>query len=390
MRMKLRWWNHLGTIVRKDLKVLRGDSPIFVILLILFPLALSFFYSLMYQNIMDQNIELKGLTLYISIDQEKPSSHLSMEAWAQMVGYGSFPFLEVVPLSAPEGLEDLLKEENRVGLVVSGEQLRWVNHGNDTLEKEMVLRYLSEAVREANLSIMLQSQIASLSGPEHTELYNAYIKHSQEIDQTSFVQELPQMEIRALSSREYFMISVFVSFSLFFSTGIVLQREKKLVRRAFATGLSKRILFSGNALTTFSLGFLMMSAYFLLTFYGILQLKVPLFPLLLVVAMQATMITGFHSMLMGLCKTDKSSTLISVFVLMIFLLLGGGNFPADTFPAGETLANVIPNYNVSKLYEALILEIPLMNLLGRFGLVLSVSAVMGMIGWFAFMKKEED
>ena len=390
MKMNLRWWNHLGTIVRKDLKVLRGDFPLLGVLLILFPLALSFFYSLMYQNIMDQKVELKDLTVYVVADQEKPSSYLSVEEWAQMAGADFFPFLEVIPLASAEGLEDLLKEENRVGLVVSGTQLRWVNHGNETIEKEMVLRFLSEAARETNLSMMLQSQILSLSGPEQTDQYHAFIERSQEIDKASFVQELPQMEIRALSSREYFIISVFVSFSLFFSTGIVLQREKKLVRRAYAAGLSKTILFSGNALTTFFLGFLMMSIYFFLTFYGILQLNVPLIPLLLVVAIQAIMITGFHSMLMGLCRTDKSSTLISIFVLMIFLLLGGGNFPADTFPAGEILANGIPNYNVIKLYEALILEIPLMNLLGRFGFVLAVSAVMGLIGWFAFIKKEEE
>ncbi len=53
----------------------------------------------------------------------------------------------------------------------------------------------------------------------------------------------------------------------------------------------------------------------------------------------------------------------------------------------EKIANFLPNYQLFKLYEGLVLGHPYQEASRAF-ILLAVSTVMAFIGWFAFTKKE--
>src|SRR6056297_3099920 len=64
LKVKNKSLGHFMTIVKKDLKVFSKDLPVYCLLTLVFPLCLGFFYGLMYQNIMEQEVKLSPLTVY--------------------------------------------------------------------------------------------------------------------------------------------------------------------------------------------------------------------------------------------------------------------------------------------------------------------------------------
>jgi len=392
--MKNRRLNQFIAIIRKDIKVFMDDFLPFLLLLVIFPICLGFFYGIMYQNIIEQTIEFKELKLYVMNE----ASESEMAGFLKPLESDAFPFLELQSVETEKEMADRLQEENTAGLVVtalsdpeskSRYMISYRNRGGETIEKQMVQRFLSQAVADTNLSITIQRELSNIGQGEEDENIEALQRKISRIQAGEYVEQRPVEETKALSSMQIYMISVFISFSLFFSTGIVLQREKKLVMRAYASGANRFTLFFGNAVSTFLIGFVMCCFYYTIVFGFILNLKVPVVPLLSVMALQGIMIAGFQTMLMGLCRTDKSSILISIFVLMIFLFAGGGAYPTDTVAGADTISNMIPNYNLFKLYEALILKNPLNDMMWRGLFVALISFAMAGIGLVVFLKKEE-
>jgi ABC-type multidrug transport system permease subunit len=133
----------------------------------------------------------------------------------------------------------------------------------------------------------------------------------------------------------------------------------------------------------------MCALYFLIIFGLVLRLNIAIFPLIAVILLQAFMITGIQSLISGFCRTEKTSNMVSIFVLMGFMFLGGGAMPIDSYGDVSALTNFAPNYHVLKLYETIVLDTPMSSMMWRVGIVLAISFVLALVGMLVFVKKEE-
>ena len=97
-------------------------------------------------------------------------------------------------------------------------------------------------------------------------------------------------------------------------------------------------------------------------------------------------VSAFQSLLGGVCKNRKVELVISLLALFTMLYLGGAFFPVEVM-ALERIAEFMPNFQLFKLYEGLVLGHPGLDAT-RLGILFAQSAVMALVGWFVFKKSE--
>lgn len=390
--MKNKRLNHLKTTVKKDILVFKSEFFQYFMLFVLFPICLGFFYGVMYQNILEQKIVFNNLTIYRVSD----GSEEMLSGIFDALESDGFSFVKIEDVGTEEEMVQKLKSDNSIGLTVYFDHstdgsinLKWLDRGSDSLEKGVVQQFITQAVREANMSINVQNQLSSLSASQLEARYPGFSEKMAALNSGYFVEKVETEPIKALSSTELFLISIFISFSVFFTTGMVKQREKKQVQRAFASGVNRTMLYLSNSVSIFIISTFMSALYFLIVFGFVLRIQVAILPLIGVILLQGLMITGVQSLISGFCKTERTSIMVSMFVLFGFMFLGGGAVPIDSYGDASSLTNFAPNYHVFKLYEAIVLDNPMNTMLWRAGVVVLIAVGMIALGMLVFVKKEE-
>mgnify|MGYP003809613701 CR=1 FL=1 len=373
------------TIVKKDLKVFSSDLLVFFLLTLVFPLCLGFFYGLMYQNILDQEVNMSPLTIY----HYSAASDPAFQAISHTFDTEAFSFVQAIEVESHEEFQQLTAKEGVVGIIFNDSTITWVNKGNQSLEKRTVQNYLQNTVREINLTNQKQNlaneRFENFNPSQGSSVYQDIMR----IQQTSFIQKTPAPVIHSLSSMAFFILSTFVAFSLFITTNSLQEREKRLFLRTFATGVSRITLYMANAFSNFMISFLLCLVYFLVVFFILLNNPVSLVQLLLMVSLHAFFISSFRAMITGCCRTDKGGTTLSIFFLMFMLFAGGASFPIESFGEVSVLTNLAPNYNLFKLYENLALNQAYTGLQWRIAVVMIPSMIMLLAGLAVFLKREE-
>ena len=390
--MKNKWMNHLKTTVKKDILVFKSEFFQYFMLFVIFPICLGVFYGVMYQNILEQKIVFNELTIYRVSDGSAKMLNKLFDAFDSE----GFSFVKIEDVESEEAMEQNLKVNGGIGMTVYFDRtsqdsidIKWINRGSDSLEKGLVQQFLTQAVREANMNISIQNQLSGLSTEELNGKYPGFPEKLATLSSGNFVRKVESEEVKALSSMQLFLISIFISFSVFFSTGMVKQREKKLVQRAYASGVGRVMLYLSNTVSNFLISTFMCALYFLIVFGFVLRLQVALIPLIAVILLQGFLIAGIQSLIAGICRSEKTSIMVSMVILMVFMFLGGGAVPIDTYGDVSGLTNFAPNYHVFKLYEAIVLDIPMNTMLWRAGVVVLISVGLALLGMGIFVKKEE-
>ncbi len=383
--MKNKRFGAFLTIVKKDLKVFSSDLLVYCLLTLVFPLCLGLFYGLMYQNIMEQEVNLQPLTVYTYSTTDDPA----ISSLLQTFDSEAFSFVEQNKTESLENFELLTEEEESVGIILSDSKLTWVNKGQESLEKGTVRTFLENALKEINIAKEQQNQMDTISLASDQAEADDLTAEMMQISASNYVGKTQALEIKSLSSTAFFILSTFIAFSLFITTNSLQEREKKLFLRSFATGSSRMTLYLTNAFSNFLISFMMCLVYFLVVFFVLLKLPVSMGQLLWIVSLQALFISSFRAMITGFCRTDKGGTTLSIFVLMFMLFAGGASFPIESFGEPSLLTNLAPNYNLFKLYEAAALNQPHVNLQWRIMTVLILSLVMLFAGLTVFLKREE-
>ncbi len=383
--MKNRSLGHFITIVKKDLKVFSKDLLVYCLLTLVFPLCLGFFYGLMYQNIMEQEVKLSPLTLYYY----STTNDQTYKGLLQTFNSDAFAFVEAVEADSFDGFEELTANEGTAGIIFEDTKITWINKGKDSIEKSTLQTFLQNAIKEINIANEQQNLVKTLSEAVDETKDNTFYQNMMQVNQSAYIQKTPALEIKSLSPMAFFILSTFVAFSLFITTNSLQEREKKLFLRSFATGPSRFTLYFSNAFSNFIISYLMCLVYFFVVFFLLLKMPVALGQLLLIVSLHALFISGFRAMITGFCRTDKGGTTLSIFVLMFMLFAGGASFPIESFGDPSLLTNLAPNYNLFKLYESMALNQAYTNLQWQVMTVLVLSLVMLFVGWVVFLKREE-
>ncbi|MFP4461720.1 MAG: ABC transporter permease [Thermotogota bacterium] len=383
--MKNRSLGHFITIVKKDLKVFSKDLLVYCLLTLVFPLCLGFFYGLMYQNIMEQEVKLSPLTLYYY----STTNDQTYKGLLQTFNSDAFAFVEAVEADSFDGFEELTANEATAGIIFEDTKITWINKGKDSIEKSTLQTFLQNAIKEINIANEQQNLVKTLSEAVDETKDNTFYQNMMQVNQSAYIQKTPALEIKSLSPMAFFILSTFVAFSLFITTNSLQEREKKLFLRSFATGPSRFTLYFSNAFSNFIISYLMCLVYFFVVFFLLLKMPVALGQLLLIVSLHALFISGFRAMITGFCRTDKGGTTLSIFVLMFMLFAGGASFPIESFGDPSLLTNLAPNYNLFKLYESMALNQAYTNLQWQVMTVLVLSLVMLFVGWVVFLKREE-
>jgi len=376
---------HFITIVKKDLKVFSKDLLVYCLLSLVYPFCLGFFFGLLYQNIMEQEVKMSPLTLY-------HYSTTNDQAWMvllQTFNSEAFAFCEPVKAGSFESFEALTEEEGTAGIIFEDSKITWINKGKDSIEKSTIQTFLQNAIKEINIAKQQQNLVKTLSEQVDETKNNELYQEIMSINQTTYLQNTPALEIKALTPIAFFILSTFVAFSLFITTNSLQEREKKLFLRSFATGPSRLTLYFSNVFSNFIISYMMCLVYFFVVFFLLLKMPVAPGQLLLIVSLHSLFISSFRAMITGFCRTDKGGTTLSIFVLLFMLFAGGASFPIETFGEVPLLTNLAPNYNLFKLYETLALKQAYTNMHWRVVTVLILSIIMLFAGLMVFLKWEE-
>ncbi|HOZ11634.1 MAG TPA: ABC transporter permease [Thermotogota bacterium] len=372
-------WKVVGAILAKDLKV-AGSQGALIVLLLVFPLALGLFYGLMYQNVFDQNITWAPLTVFL-LDE---TGEADQGFIGKVLNVESLPFVQKRIVSSVRGFEESLAEQkDAVGIAirrVEGQTLiYWHPIGESSLEKSILLQAVEKGIEEYQwqfrASVFLGSEAESFQKVWETFAARPLFR------------EIAREDIRVLSTIEYFLISLFAAFGFMFSTEFLRDREQKLLARAFMAGIGKSTLYWSNFLSNFIIFFAGILVYFAIVFGLILRSSIAIVPFFGIAALQALVVSAFQSLAGGLFKTNKTGLAFILPALFVMLYLGGAFYSVNQEPTMEKIANFLPNYQLFKLYEGLVLGHPYQEASRAF-ILLAVSTVMAFIGWFAFTKKE--
>ncbi len=371
-------WKATGAIFSKDFKVIKSQG-FSTLLLFLFLLALGLLYGLMYQNVFDQNIHWTPLPVFI-FDETGSSEPGFAE---DLLSPDRFPFIELhKAFSSLDFEEGLANQKNAVGLLIKEEEgqtkIYWRSVGEKSIEKNILFQAIEKGVEEA----LWHTRTYAILGPRAADFMTEW----EILAARPLIREVPREDIRVLSSLEYYLISLFTGFCILFTTEFVRDREQRLIARSFTAGIRKSTLYWSNFLSNFVLVFAVALVYFTIVFGIFLRIPVLLGPFFGAVIVQAMVVSAFQSLLGGVCKNRKVELVISLLALFTMLYLGGAFFPVEVM-ALERIAEFMPNFQLFKLYEGLVLGHPGLDAT-RLGILFAQSAVMALVGWFVFKKSE--
>jgi len=366
-----------AAIIKKDFETVKRQLVLIFFLLILFPLVLGYMYGIMYQNVLEQKIDLKTLEVLLFED----GSTTFAESFNFFLKSDMLSFISIKEFKSKAQLQNTLKSKpEAVGIIISGNKAEFLDEGKDSIGKSILLRNLSEFVSKTDEEMVILGKLS--------ERYPLYRTYSDEISGISFVSELHLTGKRVLTTMEIFLLSVFIGFSFIASTDMLKEKENGLVLRALSTGISKMQLFSGNFISTFLLSFFMVIVYFLIALFLILRSSVSFQSFFPIIFIHAFFIASYQSLITGLFKTEKGGRALGIPLFIIFIYLGGSFYPVSESSPLWTVANFTPNFHLFKLYESVLLDTGLQGQAWRFAVLGISAAVLFLAGWASFMKKE--
>lgn len=360
----------------------KTSFPILMLGFVLAPLLIGFGYGILYEKMLDPNFELSPVT--VVLDDENPQSLITLSRLYLETGRQAHANLQLKHIEEAQLSDYLNSERGNIYIEQKGTELLIHEGQNTSLEKTLIVNGLK--------NLMDNMPLESIQNASETELKALLDTQLNLMDNTGIYMTNADLQ-PSLGSKARMLTSVMTSMSLFiafaFTTRYLLERESKMTARLLVANMSASQIFALELLSTFLLGFVLLSIQSLIQFGLLLSDPGQLPKILLLNVFQSAVLTGLFAAFIGLFDSEKKFKSIITPLLMVVMLLGGGFFPIEPSGVIGLLAQLTPTFNLYKIYEAAQLSLPLTKVAMPYLTLIGWTAAMLLIGKMTFKIKEQ-
>lgn len=372
----------IKTHLYKMILYFKTSFPILMLGFVLAPLLIGFGYGILYEKMLDPNFELSPVT--VILDDENPQPLVTLSRLYLETGRQAHARLQLKHIDEAELNDYLSAEKTSLYIEQKGSELLVHDGQNTSLEKTLIVNGLK------NLMANMPSE--SIQTATEVELKALLNNQLNLMDKTGiFMTNADQRP--TLSSMARMLTSVMTSMSLFiafaFTTRYLLERESKMTARLLVANMSANQIFALELLSTFLLGFILLSIQSLIQFGLLLSEPAQLPKILLLNGFQSAVLTGLFSTFIGLFDSEKKFKSTITPLLMAVMLLGGGFFPIEPSGIVGLLAQLTPTFNLYKIYEAAQLNLPVTEVAMPYLTLICWTVALLLVGKMTFKIKEQ-
>ncbi len=387
----------LLNILMKDIKVFNSQFVQNMFMLLVFPIIIGLLYGIMYENILENKLELNTLKVFVLNEDDGVAG----TAFDSLMESDSLAFIDRIGVADLQELNSNIdRNKNAVGIILGKElsqklmngektDFRILDKGNITIEKTIFNSILKNFTDNMNINFQAAGIIAenSLSQDEVIGKIERFTKLNSEISAVNFVESTKTEGKTKISSIAMFLTSIFVIFAFFINTEFLAERDKHILSRVIASGASSKTVFWGNFLSIFSLTFFISGIYFLISYYFIVPARPFVLDFLGAIALLSVMIASFYAFIIGFFTTERTMKIFFGMIFFAFIMFGGSFYPADQFSITAKVAVFTPNFNMQKILESLVSGGNLAQEGVRIISLLIICSILTLTGLFMFEKK---
>lgn len=368
------------TQINKELKYFKSSLHFFLLCFLIAPIVLGFLYGALYEKLLTPDIEINPIKIYLADTAED----IYLPALKELLKAKELDFIYVENV-LPSELEKMT-EKNRKSLGIKEEDqtIQIVNHGASSTEKEIVKNLIKPLV-----TTLSHLDVKTLNKEERTEIIEEYLFLSDK-DFTTVEEVAVQ---KRLTSYQLMIINVFIGLSFFitvtFASSFLKERESSVICRLFSIDVPKRSIYSNTVLAVFIISLLLVTTHSFLAYGIILKTQFSFIQMFILNIFHAGFLAALYGVFIGLFRTEHFFKNLITPILSMILFFGGSFFPIDTIQNLAKFVHLLPNYNLLKLYEGLLLGTSLEKLIYPILFILAAIAILFLVGIFKFSLQEE-
>jgi len=339
------------------------------------PIIIGLLFGTLYEKMMDKSITLRNIDIYTII--EKDDSYT--EGINSMLSLKELPFINAITKEDEKFIDTLKNKEESLFIKESNKKLEIINYGKDSMEKSIVSNLVTELV-----NVLQEKDISNMSFKERKIFLSEFIK----ISSTDFTETVEIETDKKLSSYETMIVNLFVAMSLFiavtFASEFIKGRENSMLTRLISMNVDNKSIFLNNVLAVFIITFGITFIYMIISLMLVLRMEISPVKIILPCLIHGGFTAGLYGISIGIFKREHTYKNIITPILMIIMLLGGSSIPLDLFDNIIFVAKLMPNYNIQRIFQEVLLQNDLSNIKISILIVLIEIAVLICVGLISF------
>lgn len=365
--------------INKDFKYFKSSLVYFIFCFMITPIVLGFLYGALYEKMLTPEIEINPIKIYIS-ETEKD---IYIPILKQLLNAEELDFIHVENILPNE--IDLMTKKNRksLGIKEEGKIVQILNYGPSSTEKNIVSNLIMPLT-----TTLSHLNVKAMTGEQRTKFIQDYLLLS--------VKDFTKIENvgvhKKLTSYQLMIVSVYMALSFFiattFAVNFLKEREHAVIQRLFSLDITKRFIYINTVLSVFIMSLLLVTSYSFFAYGILLKMKISFVQMLIINFIHAGFIAALYGVFIGLFRSERVFKNSITPIIMAIMILGGSFFPIDMFQNLAKFVHFMPNYNLLKLYEGVLLGTSLRQLVYPISFMIGVMVILIMVGMFKFSVRE--
>ncbi|WBW97176.1 ABC transporter permease [Oceanirhabdus sp. W0125-5] len=359
----------------KELKFIKSSILYFLFCFIVAPIIIGLLFGTLYEKMMDKSITLNNIDVYTIIEKDDNYT----EGINSMLSLKELPFINVITKKDESFIDTLKDKKDSLFIKESNNLVEIINYGKESMEKSIVSNLVTELV-----NVLQEKDISNMSYEEKRVFLSEFIK----ISGKDFTETVEIETDKKLSSYETMIVNLFVAMSLFiavtFASEFIKDRENSMLTRLISMKVDRKSIFLNNVLSVFIIAFGITFIYMIISCMLVMRMAISPVKIILPCLIHGGFIAGIYGVSIGIFKREHTYKNIITVILMLIMILGGSSFPIDTFDNVILVAKVMPNYNIQRIFQEVLLQNDLSNVKISILIVLIEIAVLICLGLISF------
>jgi ABC-2 type transport system permease protein len=351
----------------KDLRLYKKDILSNLVSLLIFPIALSFFYGLMQEKAFEGSSRINKFSLSIEDKDNSETSRIISEIFKDKSLQDMIEVKdsdEDIKIVIPSGFQKNLQNGEKTTLSIN--QVK-----KDTMiQAHIVEGFLTSFAQNASIANGVNRNVYSsnLSDFEKQRLAASLGAKLNETFKSSAIKADTVAMSNRLNAFEYYSIAMLTFISVLtivaFSTEFIKERSEGTLKRIYTTSINGSQLFIGRVGAAFIVSLLSNICYVLFFRFIGKGFSGNILLLTGAVIINSLFISGMTGLIISLFKDEKSAKIILNTLMMVSVMLAGVFFPIDIIDNKfiNIASKLTPNLWLADMYKKLALynELPAM------------------------------
>lgn len=370
----------LITQFKKDFRYFRASIVYFIFSFMIAPIVLGLLYGALYQKMVSPDIELDPINIYI----EESIDDIYMPVVKQLLNNNYLDFINTQNVLDNE-LENKLKENDKsLGIKEENKVIKIINYGPNSTEKNIVTSLISPVINAIS-----HKNIEKMNDKELNKVVEEYLQLK-----TKDFTELNEIDTnRKFNSYQLMVVGVFTAMSFFiavtFASNFLKEREDSVLRRLFSFDITEKSIYFNTTVSVFIISLLLIISYSFIAYRLVLKMEFSIIKMIIMNIIQAGFIASLYGLFIGLFRKEKIFKNLITPIIMVIMVLGGSYFPVDMFKNLAKFTKYMPNYNLLKIYENVLLGQSIKELTYPISFLLGATVLLIITGMAKFLVKEE-